>query len=1199
MNSQSLCALLLPALVLLGGSLRTSGQTDPVQEWRFEAGSVQGGKLLATVGGLRGDMIGEYRFERDGELQFMRLVPSAKNPRTGGILLARNLKEARLPSKAFTAEAWVQIDRTIEWGGLIGAVHDTGTHERGWILGYGEDQFYFGLTAEKPGRMTYLRTPGKVVTGLWYHVAASYDGKEMLLYLDGKLSARHAGQEGPILQPESPFYTIGAYRDDNDYYPFTGKLERISIWHRALAPEEISQRYETRKAEFPGIETDVVEHAGKPADWVTWMGDNFRSGRAGEAIPLPLKKEPAWEHFAVATSPAWPESAQSDYWRKRSTPEIPRVTFDWIHGVAVAADRLYYGSSRDDTLRCLEVASGRQVWSFVAGGPIRLTPTVSRGAVLFGCDDGALYALDAATGELRWKARPSSARDERLPGNGRLISLWPIRTGVLVMGSSAYFGAGLFPSEGCWQCEVDLRTGKVVSEKAVTLSPQGYLTERKGQVVASTGRAPQGGAFATIAKHRQSKSDAPAPRAAIKEFPHVAVIAGEITFAGGDHSVAAFDAAGKKIWEAEVNRPARGLAVAAGRLFVSTEGGRIYCFSHQGKGKGADSPAAVALTAKASRQGRHLADLLPRRRGYILVVGLKDGALVHELSLTTGMKVVAVDRDEKRVAALRVKMADWKSLVRPSLQWVSSHEKLPYLDGIFNAVTSEDPNLKIPEAELQRLLRPYDGVAVLAGKTHRAHEVPSAGGWTHIYGNPGSSASSGGDRLPDGPLRPQWFGAPGPHHMVDRHLRAPPPLAANGLLFVPGRDYLFGLDSFNGTILWEQPIANFTRLAVLRDGGNLALAQDDQLYASAGAHCFEIDGNTGRRRRTFSVDPETQEWGYLAVAGENENLLLGSASPKGAIRRNLAPETIFGGAYGDRQRIVCSEKLFALNRKSGKTQWSYEPRGAIFNPSLCTHSGRLFFIESADPGTLLKSGSRDGDRTSTTNAGQAKNVPGRWHYADLIGAKGATIVALDLQSGQPIWRKPLETQAGIQTLFASCTDDQLVLVNSRNGVRTSITGGLSLHYDTQVYHARSGERSWQHSFDTGRGKDLTHGEQDLHPVITGGKLIVEPQVYELATGKELFTFKRSGGGGCGTLSASASRLYYRASHPTTFDLDKREQKKISTVSRPGCWINMIPASGLLLIPEASSGCICSYPIQASMAFRPTGAQVTPELLKSN
>ena len=31
---------------------------------------------------------------------------------------------------------------------------------------------------------------------------------------------------------------------------------------------------------------------------------------------------------------------------------------------------------------------------------------------------------------------------------------------------------------------------------------------------------------------------------------------------------------------------------------------------------------------------------------------------------------------------------------------------------------------------------------------------------------------------------------------------------------------------------------------------------------------------------------------------------------------------------------------------------------------------------------------------------------------------------------------------------------------------------------------------------------------------------------------------------------------------------------------------MIPAGGLLLIPEASSGCTCNYSIQTSLAFLP-------------
>ena len=38
--------------------------------------------------------------------------------------------------------------------------------------------------------------------------------------------------------------------------------------------------------------------------------------------------------------------------------------------------------------------------------------------------------------------------------------------------------------------------------------------------------------------------------------------------------------------------------------------------------------------------------------------------------------------------------------------------------------------------------------------------------------------------------------------------------------------------------------------------------------------------------------------------------------------------------------------------------------------------------------------------------------------------------------------------------------------------------------------------------------------------------------------------------------------------------------------RPGCWINTIPANGLLLFPEASAGCRCSYPIRSTVVMKP-------------
>lgn len=37
-------------------------------------------------------------------------------------------------------------------------------------------------------------------------------------------------------------------------------------------------------------------------------------------------------------------------------------------------------------------------------------------------------------------------------------------------------------------------------------------------------------------------------------------------------------------------------------------------------------------------------------------------------------------------------------------------------------------------------------------------------------------------------------------------------------------------------------------------------------------------------------------------------------------------------------------------------------------------------------------------------------------------------------------------------------------------------------------------------------------------------------------------------------------------------------------ARPSCWINMIPAGGMLLMPEGSSGCTCPYNYQTSLAM---------------
>ena len=64
------------------------------------------------------------------------------------------------------------------------------------------------------------------------------------------------------------------------------------------------------------------------------------------------------------------------------------------------------------------------------------------------------------------------------------------------------------------------------------------------------------------------------------DLPHTLILAGDTLFAGGDDLVAAYNINdGARLWKASVVGKAHGLVVANDRLLVSTDKGRIYCFT--------------------------------------------------------------------------------------------------------------------------------------------------------------------------------------------------------------------------------------------------------------------------------------------------------------------------------------------------------------------------------------------------------------------------------------------------------------------------------------------------------------------------------------------------------------------------------------------------------------------------------------------
>ena len=76
---------------------------------------------------------------------------------------------------------------------------------------------------------------------------------------------------------------------------------------------------------------------------------------------------------------------------------------------AVVVGTLYIGSS-DHFLYALDAATGALKWKFKTGGRVTSSPAVSGGVVYLGSYDSNFYALDAATGALKWKFQTAGER---------------------------------------------------------------------------------------------------------------------------------------------------------------------------------------------------------------------------------------------------------------------------------------------------------------------------------------------------------------------------------------------------------------------------------------------------------------------------------------------------------------------------------------------------------------------------------------------------------------------------------------------------------------------------------------------------------------------------------------------------------------------------------------------------------------------
>ncbi len=1044
------------------------------------------------------------------------------------------------------------------------------------------------------------------------------------------------------------------------------------------------------------------------AAWPAYRHDVQRSGVSSEELKLPLAQ--VWVHRAThAPRPAWPElPARQDVFR-RVLQLAPTTTYDCAYHVAVADGAVYYGSSADDTLYCLDAAEGRVRWSFTTDGPVRVAPVVAGGRVYAGSDDGCLYCLGAEDGHLRWKYR-GGPEDRRLPGNGRMMSLWPVRCGIIVDDGVVYFCAGLFPSQGSYLCAVGADEGREIWRQKINVVSQGYMLASSAHLYVPTGRtAPYvfdrrsgreigalpgagangaaGGCFTVLvddlalysageagglqaarprakekvvfadglrvvadgpmsyvltrdrlyavdrahwlelSRLRAKAEKTPAEEARITTLGGIRkdyvkwdtpcadaeelILAGGTIFVGALDRVTAFDPRdGKILWRGTVQGKAQGLAASDGRLYVSTDQGMIHCF--QTGTPPASGPHTFefveATTPGSPYRGDSQSPLYEQAaqaalqsagttKGYCLVLGAGDGRLVYEIARRSQFQVVGLEPDAQRVAQARRRLAEAGLYGVQVTIHQGPADKLPFPSYWANLIVCQDTLPPAP-AEIYRVLRPCGGRLVLILSESAAEErvtkwgspaltgwkfqrgaaglvasvargpLPGAGDWSHFYGDAGNTACSG-DTLAAGPVDLQWFGRPGPRLMSDRHDKSMAPLYRNGRLFVSGDNCVVAVDAYNGTVLWERDVPRSLRLGTFKNCGSMAAA-DERLYVASGSDCLVLDAGSGQLCQALHVpaapDGTAHEWGYVAVA---DNLLLGSATrPEAAFRlQTLDTEVLI---WRDFMPVVCSESLFAHERDSGRRLWEYVPdRGVIINPTIALGGGRAYFVESTNPATR-------------------RVADGRIKLPTLL-SRGADLVALDLRTGQVQWRKPAGLETIEHVLFLSYTRDKLVVSGTKNVTTSS---GRRVRYELAVFAAETGERLWGSTQTPVPDNILEgpHGEQVQHPAIVGEVIYGNGFACTLSTGEPVEGWKWQKSRYCGTLSTSAACAFSRYDNPWMFDLKTGRHTVLSTEARSGCWINILPAGGLILIPEASAGCTCGHPIQTSLAFVPRPAE---------
>ena len=654
------------------------------------------------------------------------------------------------------------------------------------------------------------------------------------------------------------------------------------------------------------------------------------------------------------------------------------------------------------------------------------------------------------------------------------------------------------------------------------------------------------------------------------------IVAGRDAVCGGDGRVSAVDYAGQRTvwWSHSVEGKALGLAAANGRLVVSTDQGVVYCFD--GDPAEQNQIAALANTPKEEAVPEISTAATPIKAaaekilsvsnitaGFCVDLGSGDGDLAIELAQKSTLQIYAVENDEKKVATARRRLTEL-GLYGSRVTVVHADPATVALPKYFAnlVVSSQSLAGDLPEdllAQMKRLQRPFGGILCIGRLEAMTFDergpLEGSGSWTHQNSNPANTLCSD-DTAIKGPLSMFWF-RDVDFEIPNRHGQGPAPLVHRGCMVVGGIDAITCLDAYNGRILWtfamEGNLVDYDGIhhdvGVGETGSNFCLSEDAVFLKNAG-HCFRIDLLTGKVLGEFVApapkEGANQNWGFLAYS---DGMLYGSVLNN---THRVSPR------YNLTKLRTESVRFFALDAKTGELKWQFDPEHSIRGNAIAVSGKRVFLVDrplvESDNVTQPK---RDGKHLQKL---PAEEVP------------PGVLIALDSKSGSELWRNDEDifaTQLAVSEAHATLLMNYEALRHNFFAL-PSETGGRLAGIDIET-----GKRRWDHA-----------ATYETRPLINDYTIFAQGGAWNLVTGEEVpFDFERSYG--CGQISASTHLMLFRSATLGYKDLSRSVGTENFGGIRPGCWINAIPANGLVLVPDGSFKCQCSYQMRAWFALQPS------------